>query len=246
MRYMDNGRREKVTEWTVDLIAYFLYKINKMKYLMTIFIQFLVFSANCQVIIDSHFDSLKLERDLEILHRSTRSHFDSRDRQSIEFIFNKIKAIKKDELEILASFETFFTEDDTPFRIVYDVCETLLKDYKSDIIIKFIWEHSDLYRIDYDAHSITLKGDIFTNYPVRTFIYKNKSLFLDYLVSSAYFSKDIPDKDIPSVYAVLQDFINDNGELINLLWLRDVILIYSFHHNNNKKIKDYYNKHNDK
>jgi hypothetical protein len=246
MRYMDNGRREKVTEWTVDLIAYFLDKINKMKYLMTIFIQFLVFSANSQVIIDSHFDSLKLERDLEILHRSTRSHFDSRDRKSIEFIFDKIKAIKKNELEILASFETFFAEDDTPFIIVYDVCETLLKEYKNDIIIKFIWEHSDLYKIDYNAHSISLKGDIFSNYPVRTFIYDNKSLFLDFLVRSEYFSKDIPDKEIPLVYTMLQNFINDNGELNNLLWLRDTILIYSFHHNNNKKIKDFYKKYNNK
>lgn len=209
---------------------------------MTIFILILVVGVNCQIIIDSEFDSLKIENNLEILNRPTRSEFDSRDKISIEFILNKVKKIKEHESEILSSFEYFLTDKETPFKIVYNICETLINEYKSDIIVKFIWEHSDLYRLDYSPNRISLKGDVFSNYPIRTFIYNNKSLFLDVLVRNEYFNKEIPENDLPTIHAVLEDYINDDGEFQNLLWLRDNILIYSFNHSNHKKVKDFHNK----
>lgn len=213
-----------------------------MKYLVIIFILVLAVNVNCQISSDSEQERLKFENELETLNRPTRSEFDSRDKQSIEFILNKIKEIKKDELAILSNFELFFSEKDTPFTIVYNICETLLKEYKSDLIIKYIWEQSDKYRIDYSLQSLWLEGDIYRNYPVRTFIFDNKSLFLDFLVNNGYFSKEISERDLPAVYTVLGDFIDENGELNTLLWLRDNISIYSFNSANSKKIKEFHNK----
>ncbi|MBK7808364.1 MAG: hypothetical protein IPJ51_19045 [Saprospiraceae bacterium] len=186
-------------------------------------------------------DSLKLINQLEILHRLDRVEFDSKDKEYLNILFSKIENVKKDEQTILLLFDQFISEGDAPFNIIYALCDSILKVHQSDLIVKYLWENADLFRMDYLAIRGSMAGDIFQNYPIRTIILNNKNLFLDFLIKSEYFRKEIPDKEMPLVITVLHDFIGENGELYTLVWLRNTIDIYSFNVNNSEKIKVYFN-----
>lgn len=73
--------------------------------------------------------------------------------------------------------------------IIYALCDSILKVHHSDLIVKYLWENADLFRMDYLAIRGSMAGDIFQNYPIRTIILNNKNLFLDFLIKVSTFEK---------------------------------------------------------